>query len=505
MGRGEELHSVCAIVEAHTLVTVTGSGGMGKTVLSLAAAASLGGRFRDGAWVVELAPLSDPTLLAAAVAHSLRLTLRGEGSPAQQLGNVLTPRNLLLVLDNCEHLVAAVAELVDAVRAHAPGVHVLATSQELLNLPAERVFQLGPLSVPAPGESPNAKTHSAVALLVERAQALNPHFRIDEENAVAVADICRQLDGLPLAIELAAARVHAIGLFALRKKLGERFKILTRGARNASPKHRTLYAAVDWSHQLLGPDERALLRRLAVFVGSFDLDACEAVCDSDSAARLDVVGRLGRLVDKSLVVAESGPLGTVRYHLLETIRHYALDKLQAAGESQIVAQAHLRHYTAVAEEAYQGRFEADAEWLDLLERELDNLRAALEWAAGNDRDAELSLAGALGWFWSLHTEHATEGCMRLARALVGRDENTAAMARTLTGAAMTLTWAGAPTDAAALAERSVAIWEQLGDDREAGLANEALGWARFTAGDTAGACLRWSAARFSCGVWAIAD
>jgi predicted ATPase/DNA-binding winged helix-turn-helix (wHTH) protein len=487
VGRSEELASVCAMVEAHPVVTVTGSGGMGKTVFALAAAARLSERFRDGAWVVELAPLSDSTLLSQAVAHSLRLTLRGEGPPAQEVANALATRSLLVLLDNCEHLVGAVAELVDVVRAHAPGVHVLATSQELLNLPAERVFRLGPLSVPAPGELPRADTHSAVALLVERAQAVDPRFEIDEDNAVAVADICRQLDGLPLAIELAAARVHAMGPFALRKKLAARFKILTRGARNASPKHQTLYAAVDWSHELLGPDERALFRRLAVFVGGFDLDACEAVCDSVGPARLDVPEQLGRLVDRSLVISAPAPLGTVRYRLLDTIRQYALEKLQAAGETRIVARAHLRHYTAMAEEAYQGRFEADAEWLDLLERELDNVRAALEWAAENDRDAELALAGALGWFWSLHTEHAAEGRTRLARALVDREEQTAAVARTLTGAAMTLTWAGAPAEAAALAARSVAIWERLGDDREAGLANEALGWARFTAGDTAGA------------------
>jgi predicted ATPase/DNA-binding winged helix-turn-helix (wHTH) protein len=488
VGRGEELRSVCAMVEAHPLVTLTGSGGMGKTVLSLAAAAQLSERFRDGAWVVELAPLSDSRLLAQAVAHGLRMTLRGEGTPAEQLVSALATRSLLLLLDNCEHLVTAVAELVDAIRAQAPGVHVLTTSQELLNLPAERVFRLGPLSVPAPGESPHPETHSAVALLVERAQAVNPHFAINGDNASAVADICRQLDGLPLALELAAARVHAIGPFGLQKKLAERFTILTRGARNAAPKHQTLYAAVDWSHELLEADERALFRRVAVFVGGFDLDACEAVCNSVSGARLDIVEGLGRLVDKSLVVAEPAPLGTVRYRLLETIRHYALDKLEAVGETRIMAHAHLRHYTAVAEEAYQGRFEADAEWLDLLERELDNVRAALEWAAENDRDAELSLAGALGWFWSLHTAHAAEGRMRLARALLDREEEqTAAVARTLTGAAMTSTWAGAPTEAAALGARSVAIWERLGDDREAGLANEALGWARFTAGDTAGA------------------
>ena len=488
VGRGEELGSLCALVKTHPLVTVTGGGGMGKTVLSLAAAEKLRGRFPEGAWVVELAPLSDPTLLSQVVAHSLRVPLRGEGAPAEQLVNALATRSLLLLLDNCEHLLAAVAEFVDAVRAHAPNVHVLATSQELLNLPGEHVFRLGPLSVPAPGEFPHAETHSAVALLVERAQAVDPHFELGEDNAVAVTDICRQLDGLPLAIELAAARLHAVGPFALGKRLSERFKVLTRGAQNASDKHQTLYAAVDWSHELLDPDERALFRRLAVFTGGFDLDACEAVCAVAGPARLDVLDRLPRLVDKSLVIAEPAPHGMVRYRLLDTIRHYALDKLQAAGETRIMAEAHLRHYTALAEEAYAGRFEADAEWLDLLERELDNLRAALEWAAGNDRDAELSLAGALGWFWSLHTQHATEGRMRLARALDGRDEEqTAAVARTLTGAAMTLTWAGAPMEAAALAGRSVAIWEQVGDDREAGLANEALGWARFTAGDTVAA------------------
>lgn len=486
VGRDDDLRALRELVEGHALVTVTGSGGMGKTVLALATADALRGRFRDGAWVVELTPLSDPALLAQTIASALHIKLVGDGSAQDQLVRALAPRNLLLLLDNCEHLIVAAAALVAALVAHAPAVHVLATSQEWLNVHHEHVFKLGPLSLPGPGEAPRAEVHGAVALLLQRAQAANPRVGHDADGTAAVADICRQLDGVPLAIELAAARVRVLGLAGLRDKLSERFKVLVRGTRNALPKHQTLRAAVDWSHDLLDLRERTLFRRLAAFVGSFDLYACEAVCGGHPLASMDIFELLARLVDKSLVIAEPDGKGAVRYRLLETLRRYGQEQLEAAGETRLFAHAHLQHFIALAEEAYAGRFEADAEWLDVLERELDNLRAALEWAAANEREAELTLAGALGWFWSLHTAHATEGQVRLRRALDGRAEATAAVARALTGAAMALTWAGAATEAAAFAQRSVAIWEMLGDECEAGLANEALGWARCTGGDTAG-------------------
>lgn len=486
VGRSEDLRILREMIEAHALVTVTGSGGMGKTVLALATAVALGGRFRDGTWVVDLTSLSDPALLAQTIASELRIKLVCDSSAQDQLVHALAPQSLLLLLDNCEHLIAAVAELVAALLSHAPAVHLLATSQELLNVHDEHVFKLGPLSVPGHGEAPRADVHGAVALLLQRAQAAHPRVGRDADSAAAVADICRQLDGVPLAIELAAARVRVLGLSGLRDKLGERFKVLIKGTRNALPKHQTLRAAIDWSHDLLNLQERAIFRRLSAFVGSFDLCACETVCGGHPLAGMDILELLARLVDKSLVIAEPDDKGAVRYRLLGTLRHYGQEQLEAAGEKRLLAQAHLQHFMALAEEAYAGRFEADAEWLDVLERELDNLRAAFEWAAANDRQAELTLAGALGWFWSLHTEHATEGQMRLRRALDGRAEATAAVARALTGAAMTLTWAGAAAEAAELAKRSVAIWEVLGNEREAGLANEALGWACFTEGDTAG-------------------
>ena len=490
VGRAADLATVTDLVHEHRLVTLIGAGGAGKTRLALQAGADLLEDFGDGVWFVDLAPLTDPALVPAAVA-----TAAGAGEVpgralADTLAEHLATRTTLVILDNCEHLVAAASKLVDQLLRSVVGLRVLATSREGLGVPGELVWRVPSLSAPNPDGARTAASagrFEAVQLFCDRAEAQRPGFALTDDNADVIGHICRRLDGVPLAIELAAARIKVLAPDDLLARLEDRFRVLTGGSRTALPRQQTLRATVDWSHDLLGEAERVLFRRLSVFAGGFDLDACEAVCGTDRLAGELVPGRLAGLVDKSLVIAEADTHGRVRYSVLDTLRQYGHEKLEAAGEANAVDDVHLRWFLDLAERAYAARIDAESAWLARLERDLDNLRAALDRARAVDPDAELRLAGALSWLWYLHTEHGSEGRARLAHALDGRHERTAVMARALSGAAMTANWAGDPTEAAALAERAIEIWRELGDELELGLALEALGWARFFNGDIEGA------------------
>jgi predicted ATPase/class 3 adenylate cyclase len=490
VGRAADLSTVTGLVAGHRLVTLIGAGGAGKTRLALQAGGDLLEDFGDGVWFVDLAPLTDPSLVPTAVATAVGVG----GVPGRALVDTiaehLATRTTLVILDNCEHLVGAASKLVDQLLRGAVGLRILATSREGLGVPGELVWRVPSLSAPDPDGARTAASagrFEAVQLFCDRAEAQRPGFALTDDNADAIGHICRRLDGVPLAIELAAARVKVLAPDDLLARLEDRFRVLTGGSRTALPRQQTLRATVDWSHDLLGEAERVLFRRLTLFAGGFDLDACEAVCGTDRLAGELVLDLLGGLVDKSLATVEVNPHGEVRYSVLETLRQYGREKLEAAGEADAVGDAHLRWYLDLAERAYAGRIAAEAVWLARLERDLDNLRAALDRARGVDPDAELRLAGALSWLWYLHTEHASEGRARLAHVLDGRNETTAVMARALSGAAMTANWAGNPTEAASLAERSIEIWRGLGDELELGLALEALGWAKFFIGDVEGA------------------
>ena len=441
-------------------------------------------------WFVDLAPLTDPSLVSAAVAEAAGVAEIPGRVLTDTLADHLGSSASLVILDNCEHLVDAASRLVDDLLRRATGLRVLATSREALGVPGELAWRVPSLTAPDPGESRTAASagrFEAVQLFRDRAEAQRPGFAVTDDNADVIGHICRRLDGVPLAIELAAARVNVLALDDLATRLEDRFRVLTGGSRTALPRQQTLRATVDWSHDLLGEAERVLFRRLGVFSGGFELAACEAVCGTDRLADEPVLDLLAGLVDKSLVIADADEPGGVRYSMLETLRQYSLEKLESAGEADALAGAHLRWFVDLAERAYAGRIDAEGPWLGRLERDLDNLRAALDRARAVDHDVELQLAGALSWLWYLHTEHGSEGRARLAHALAGRDERSAVLARALSGAAMTANWAGDPTEAAALAERAIGIWRALGNELELGLALEALGWARFFNGDVDGA------------------
>ena len=379
-GRADDLARLSELIERHPLVTVIGPGGIGKSRVAQAAAHGARAGFADGVWGVELAPLADPTLTISAVARTLEVQL-GVEPKAVDLAETLRARRMLLVLDNCEHLLDATAEIVAALRREAPSIRILATSQEPLRLPDEQVYRLGTLALPENVPVNVARHVGAVALFVARAQAAAPAFVLTENTLPVVVDICRRLDGIALAIELAAARVPLLGLDELRAKLDDRFRVLTAGARFALRRHQTLRAALEWSHALLTADEQTVLRRLGVFTGTFGLGSAQQVASAGTIDEWSVLDILGALVDKSLVVVEAG--AEPRYRLLETGRAYALEQLADSGEMDAVLHQHAKALLAVFDRS------RDEYWttttgarIDRYAADIDNLRAALDWAAG---------------------------------------------------------------------------------------------------------------------------
>ncbi len=405
-GRAADLAAIKALLREHAVVTIVGAGGIGKTRVAQAAAAQIAvesaAEFPDGVWWIELAALSDGALVASAVARALSAQLSAERPPVETIASILAPQRLLLVLDNCEHLTDAVALLVEAVRAAAPHARFLVTSQETLKAAEEHVYRVGALAVPADDGATDPMQSGAVALFVARAQAVAPDFALTTEHTPAVIEICRRLDGIPLAIELAAARLPLLGVEGLRSRLDERFKVLTAGSRVVLRRHQTLRATLEWSHGLLTPDEQTVLRRLGVFAGSFTLEAAQRVASDERIDPWAALDHLGALVDKSLVLAEGDP--TPRYRLLETTRAYALERLGEAGETTRMLRRHAEALLALLA-AYEsdGRlWQARRAELQAATAELDNLRAALGWVAQAAEGADLivPLAGASFHVWS---------------------------------------------------------------------------------------------------------
>jgi non-specific serine/threonine protein kinase len=422
---------------------------------------------------VELAPLSDPTLAPQAVAAALGVREAPGRAIIDSLTDYLGTKALLLLLDNCEHLVEAAAQLAEKLLRACPGLRVLATSREPLNMGGETTWRVPSLALPEfqpPPALERLTQYEAVRLFVARSAAVLPGFAVTSENAAAVAEVCHRLDGIPLAIELAAARVRAFSVEQIRVRLDDRFRLLTGGSRTALLRQQTLRAAVDWSYDLLSEEERVLLNRLSVFAGGWTLEAAETVGAEEAAQGAAVLDLLPPLVDKSLVLAEEEG-GTERFWMLETIRQYAAEKLGESGEAERARDRHLAYYLELAEAADPKlRGPAQLVWLERLEREHDNLRAALAWSlAGGDAEAGLRLAGALWYFW-LTRAHLTEGRRWLGEALrraggrATRPPRTAARARALRGASALARPQGDYTAMRAFAEESVAISRELGDE-----------------------------------------
>ncbi|HWN12851.1 MAG TPA: BTAD domain-containing putative transcriptional regulator, partial [Candidatus Dormibacteraeota bacterium] len=394
IGRAAALAEVTELLEVHRLVTLIGAGGIGKTRLGLEAARELLPGFADGVWVAELAPLSDPGLVPVTVAVALGLTLpAGAGSP-ERVAAALAAKRLLLVLDNCEHVIEAAARMAEALLRADPHARVMATSREPLRAPGEYVYRVLPLQVPAEGAEgrEDLLEAAAVQLFVARARAVDLRFSPDARSAAITGAVCRRLDGIPLAIELAAARTATLGLEELAVRLDDRFRLLTGGHRTALPRHQTLRATLDWSYELLSAVERTVLRRLAIFVGGFALEAASAVATAADLGAPEVMDSVTNLAAKSLVVVEAAGAVT-RYRLLETTRAYALEKLTASGELEQVARRHAEYCRDLFERAeVEWETRTTVEWVAAYGRQIDNVRAALDWAFSPSGDASIGAA-----------------------------------------------------------------------------------------------------------------
>ncbi|MBV9168683.1 MAG: tetratricopeptide repeat protein [Chloroflexi bacterium] len=468
VGRGEQLPELRRMVSSTRLLTLTGAGGIGKTRLALQVASAVLADYRAGIWFVDLAPVTDGQFVPRAVATALAVNEEPTRVLAETLADVIGAQRVLLVLDNCEHVVDACALLADRLLRACPELHILATSREALRTPGETAWRVPSLAVPQPpvGAPDQLQQVDAVQMFVARATAAQPDFRLTERNADAVAELCRRLDGIPLALELAATRVAILAPEQIVGRLHDRFAVLNAGSRTAVSRHQTLRAAIDWSYQLLSAPEQALFRRLAVFRNPCVLDAVESVCTDGTLPAAAVLGLLAQLVDKSLLMTENPTGPQVRYRMLDTLRAYGLDALRAAHEEPALQLRHAQWFLALAVQAELNvHGPGTVLWLDRLEKEHDDLRAALRWFI--DHGAATTshrFGGALAEFWHARS-YLGEGRAWLGTilALPPSDVPVSVRAKVLHGAGLLADWQADFASAQALYEQALALWQDMGE------------------------------------------
>lgn len=419
IGRAREIEQIETLLDKTRLLTLTGAGGCGKSRLALQVTADRLEGYPDGAWLVELAALTDGSLVPQAVAAVLSVAEEAAKPLTATLGERLRPRTLLLVLDNCEHVLAECATLADSLLRAAPKIKLLVSSREALGIAGELVYKVPSLSVPLESESatPDSLSHyESVRLFIERAQSHRTDFSVTNANAPAVAQLCLRLDGIPLAIELAAARIRSLSIEQIAERLNDRFRLLTGGSRTALPRQQTLRALVDWSYGLLNDAEKCVLHRLAVFAGGWDMDAAESICECGAVEQWEVLDLLTSLADKSLVQVDDRD-GATRFRLLETVRQYVIEKLEESGGAAEAREAHFSHFLRLStQESPATRGLDQAAYLKRMAEEQENLRAALDWGSGDDL---LRMTTYLGRFWHVRGQR-TEGATRLQAALSDR-------------------------------------------------------------------------------------
>ena len=500
IGRETQVAEILALLESDRLVTLTGAGGIGKTRLAIQVAEERKSHYAAGIWFVEFTGVADPALVSPQVAAALGVQEQGEQPLIQALSDFLRGKRLLLILDNCEHLLGACAMLLAPLFSSSPDLRVLATSRERLNIPGEHPYRVPSLSVPdlrrLSSENDVARVlldYNSVRLFVERACKQRTDFTVTNQNAFLLASICHRLDGIPLALELAAGRMGGMSLEDLERELNDSFRILVGGNRAALPRHQTLRAAMDWSYHLLEENEKALLRRLSVFVGGYGREAAEAVCAGDRITEGAVLDLLTSLVDKSQVVYQERE-GKARYHLLETIRQYAWERLQESGEREGLQVRHRDYFLALAEEVEPKLNSPEKlEWLARLESEHGNLSAALEYSLVAARGSVgLCLCGMLLKFWG-GQGHFSEGrawCVRVLERAEAQ-ERTATRVKVLNGAGILASCQGDLPSAMAYHTESAAICNELGDKRGVAASLNCLTGVAYAQGDL---LLAWSCA-----------
>ena len=473
VGRGRETAEVRDLLIRSRLLTLVGVGGIGKTRLALQVAAETHDGFPDGVWFVELGSITDPSLVPSAVAQVLSVRERAGVDLTETLGNHFKSRRLLLLLDNCEHLIDACAALAAAMLQAAPEIRILASSREQLQIAGEQVYPVPPLSLPpAGGDLESLARSEAAQMFIERVRLQDPAFRLTERPALAITSICNNLDGIPLALELAAARAHSLSIDEINVRLKDRFKLLTGGSRSALPRQQTLRATLDWSYDLLDTEERTVLNRLGAFSGGFSLEAASAVASDEAIDEFTVVDSLSHLVARSLVVSETSATGN-RYRLLETTRTYAREKLGTAEDARGTERRHAHYFRDLGVRAADEWLSTpDATWRATYLPERDNVRAALDWALApeGDRSVGIALAGASGPMWTELSLYG-EGHRRLEAALAHVRPDTPRSDEAKLSLWLGLAWAlAAPDRAVPALERAIDLYRQLGDARNLGFA-----------------------------------
>ena len=490
VGREKELADVKKLMYGAHLLTLLGSGGVGKTRLSIQAGSEMLDQYHDGVWFVELASIFDPLLVPYTTATTLGLREERQRPVIDILCDYLREKKMLLILDNCEHLVDACARMADQILHAAPATRILASSREALGIGGEVTYRVPSLGLPDPSHLPpfeSLSQYEAVKLFIDRATSAVQTFTVTNDNAPALAQVCHHLDGIPLAIELAAAKIRVLSVEQIAKRLDDRFKLLTGGSRTMTERHQTLRAAIDWSYNLLPFEEQVLFRRLAVFVGGWTLEAAEPICSDESVKSEDVLALLEQLINKSLVIKEEIE-GESRYHMLETIRQYAYEKLLESEETAQMRDRHLDYFRTFAEKAETGILNADqVAWLKKLDHEIDNIRLALDWSQQDRAEDGLRLGSAI-WRFCLRYSYTNELVEKLNQLLQHPQgiRRTAARAKTLYILTILAVWQSGQRNYArqhALAEECLAIYRELGDPKGEAAALYAMGVGENQYGD----------------------
>ena len=469
IGREKEIKAAHELMQSNRLVSLTGAGGCGKTRLSIEIARGFVTQSADGVWFIELASITDGKQIPDAIAGALKIKEEPNVPLIDTICKNIAEKNMLLVIDNCEHVIQDATQVVIKILQAAPAVSILTSSREALNAPGEIAWRVPSLSLPDIEHLPEMNSlteYEAVKLFIDRAWTINPNLKLSKDNYISIAKVCYRLDGIPLAIELASARLKLLGPDDILKRLDNRFQLLTGGSRSALERQKTLRATVDWSYNLLSNKEKVLFNRLSVFIGGCDLEAIEVVCGTDPLDAMEILDLLSALIDKSLVVADTQKYGSIRYRSLESIRHYGNEKLLESGEADKIRDAHFEYFLKLSENAYQTWREKTVSWINKLNADHENLRVALEWS--KDKPIEhLRMVGYLHMFW-FESCKFFEGMDYLGNALKNHravDEETA---RALTGYQRIELEVGGKAEED-FQEEILFIWRQIGNKKELGM------------------------------------